>query len=282
MQYTVYNFEIESGEPSLLWDILVSALADLGFDSFVEEDGLYKAYIPQEEAPLEEELDLILQDLPLEDYEISWWSEELPEENWNEEWEKNYFEPLSLSGGALQIRAPFHPKGEVAEVELLISPKMAFGTGNHATTALMAERLFRHRPQGVEVLDMGTGTGILGLLALKLGAAAVTMIDIDHWSIENALENAQLNALKPKAIIEGDSSVIPNEEYDLILANIIRSVLLEDMPCYVQHLRAGGELWLSGILKEDASLLLDKAASLGLSLVEIEEQGDWILIALRK
>ena len=209
--------------------------------------------------------------------------EDVPDVNWNEEWEKHYFQPIMIGDKLCQIRAPFHTPDPEAQTEIIISPKMAFGTGNHETTALMMGYIIGHSMKGLRVLDMGCGTGILGILALKQGAECLTAIDIDEWAYLNVLENAQLNGVHIEEAMQGDASSLAGKKpYDLILANITRNILLADMPAYVSVLKNGGHLILSGFYEEDVEVLTDRAKELGLSALGYEVRNRWTRLELVK
>lgn len=286
MQYTVYTFTpriaegLELGH-EVVCDLLADLLSAVGFDSYEHQSEVLLAYIPTEQVD-EPALVAALKSFPLEGVCFDYKSEILPEVNWNEEWEHNYFQPISINGGACVIRAPFHLEAKDAQIELIISPKMAFGTGNHETTALIIGYLMQQRLDGLRVLDMGCGTGILGILALKQGASYLTAIDIDEWAYHNVQENAQLNAVQINEMICSDASALAGREaeYDLILANITRNILLEDMPAYVSVLRPGGRLILSGFYVEDAPLLVDRGVELGLQLLSQQSHNRWTMLEL--
>lgn len=286
MQYTVYRFTpqlVEGSELSheVICDLLADLLSGAGFDSYEHQSNALLAYIPTEQVnePL---LSSTLEAFPIEGVSFDYKSEALPEVNWNEEWERNYFQPISINDGACVIRAPFHPVAKDAKIELIISPKMAFGTGNHETTSLVIGYLMEQRLNGLSVLDMGCGTGILGILALKQGASYLTAIDIDEWAYHNVQENALLNEVKIDEMICSDASALSGrgEQYDLILANITRNILLEDMPAYAAVLRPGGRLILSGFYMEDADQLIERGAELGLRLISQRERNRWAMLEL--
>ncbi len=272
MQYTRFTFTVRTSEPldaDVVFDVLAGELAPLGFDSFVKSENTLQAYIPSTNQPDEKILRGVLADFVLPDVSFDYAMQEEPDVNWNEEWERHYFRPLEFAGGRCVIRAPFHPAYPQADIELIISPKMAFGTGNHDTTSHIIDYLLAHPSAGLDVLDMGCGTGILGLIALKQGAKSLTAVDIDEWAYRNVMENAELNNLKDvPRIICGDALALqPLGTFDLILANITRNVLLADMYHYVKHLRKGGTLVLSGFYQADIPVLQSCAEALGLQLV---------------
>lgn len=291
MQYTRYTFTLQSSTPELsaetVSDLLSSDLADIGFDSFewVDAISMLHAYILTADAS-PEAVDIVIDNLSLSACQISYTYEEMPDINWNEEWEKHYFQPIVIDEGQCVIRAPFHAPVPNAELEILISPRMAFGTGNHATTAHVMRYLLSHRQElaGAEVLDMGCGTGILGILALRLGAANLTAIDIDEWAYQNVVDNAELNGVSIPDALQGDANSLRGRgPYDFVLANITRNILLADMPAYAAVMKPQARLILSGFYREDIESLVDRGAKLGLDYISssVSEDG-WALIELSK
>jgi ribosomal protein L11 methyltransferase len=207
--------------------------------------------------------------------------EMIPDQNWNEVWEKNYFQPL-LIGGRCLVRAPFHANTAPAEFELVIEPKMAFGTGNHETTTLMAEQILDMDLSGKNVLDMGCGTGILGMLASLKGASKITAIDIDQWSYESATENARLNNIDNLKAKLGDASLLGSETYEIIFANIHKNVIIADLPIYENVLQQGGKLYLSGFYTHDMADVKAKAESVGLMETGFKERNNWVVYSFQK
>lgn len=264
-----------------LSDWLIAELGSLGFDSFEQASHELKAFIPTEQYDAAATREL-LDAFPVLGFTYELTAEELPDINWNEEWEKNYFQPILLGEGACLIRAPFHASQPEVGMEIIINPKMAFGTGNHETTSLVGEWILSHSVEGRRVLDMGCGTGILGLIALKRGARHLTAIDIDPWAYANVQENATLSSLSIDEVICGDASALEGKAgYDLILANITRNILLEDMPRYRAVMLPGASLVLSGFYEEDIPLLRARGEELGLSFVMSEVRHRWSLVELR-
>lgn len=290
MQYTGYTFHIvgqlpEGLDHETVYDLLSADLGELGFDSFEAVEGEeFRAYVPTDLVN-DEALDLVLRAFPIMGITFTYESEKQPDVNWNEEWEKNYFQPIILGDGLCMIRAPFHEKREDVRTEIIISPKMAFGTGNHETTALVIGYLLDHEAElrGRAVLDMGCGTGILGLLALKLGAASLTAIDIDEWAYQNVLENARLNGVHLPDALQGDASSLDGRgPYDLVLANITRNILMEDLPAYARVMKSGARIILSGFYEDDAPMLIACGSALGLSYLSQRSHNRWTLLELRK
>lgn len=286
MQYTRYTISIASKPKELerddLFDLIAAQLAEEGFDSFEQQDDLLLAYVPSDVLNCGFELRLE-EALGFEGLSLDYYGEEMPEVNWNEEWEKNYFQPIIIGDKLCQIRAPFHEADTSVKTEVIINPKMAFGTGNHETTALMMNYILEHRMQGKRVLDMGCGTGILGILALKEGAKSLTAIDIDEWAYLNVRENATLNDVEIELSLQGDASTLQGlEAYDVIFANITRNILLSDMPAYSEVLHPGGSLVLSGFYEEDIPTLLARAEELGLVFASSEVRNKWARLEVTK
>lgn len=287
MQYLCYKITLKVDNPLIskedVFDYLAATLAELGFDSFEQQEHQLLAYIPQD---LHEEgliAPTLFEDLPFEGLVWDYQYELMPDVNWNEEWEKNYFQPIIIGENLCQIRAPFHQANPEVQTEVIISPKMAFGTGNHETTALMMSYILERDVRAKRVLDMGCGTGILGILALKQGAKSLVAIDIDEWAYLNVLENASLNAVHIDEALQGDASSLAGREvFDLILANITRNILLQDMEAYAAVLAEGGSLVLSGFYEADCELLIAEGRRLGLSFVGQETRNGWARLELRR
>lgn len=280
MTYKKINLKITPATEATK-EIFIALLSELGYDSFLETEEGLEAYIQEElYQPLNKD-NLPLLNAPEFTVEIS--EEQLEEKNWNEEWEKNYFKPIIIGNNCL-VRSTFHekPAGPV-KYEILINPKMAFGTGYHETTSLIIQYLLELELTGKDVLDMGCGTGILGILAAMKGARKVEGIDIDHWATENAEENLQLNNIQNMEIHQGDASLLKNREnYDVILANINRNILLEDMPRYNEVAHKGTIVLMSGFYEEDFIKINQKAESLNWEHLSTKEQNKWVAIAYRK
>lgn len=283
LQLTI-SYHYDSAATSLrdedLSDWLIAELGPLGFDSFEQDAYELKAFIPTEQYDADATREL-LDAFPVAGFSYTLTVEELPDINWNEEWEKNYFQPILLGDDACLIRAPFHDPRPEVPLEIIINPKMAFGTGNHETTSLVGEWILSHDVSGQRVLDMGCGTGILGLIALKRGARHLTAIDIDPWAYANVQENATLSGVTIDEMLCGDAALLEGREgYDLILANITRNILLEDMPRYREVMRPGARLILSGFYEEDIPLLRARGEELGLTFVSSEVRQRWSRVEL--
>jgi ribosomal protein L11 methyltransferase len=262
-----------------LRDILNAQLAEIGFDSFVETENGFEAYIPTKLFKLRD-FDKVLTAYEADfDFDID--SEYIKDQNWNKEWEKNFFKPLII-GGECMIRAPFHTEFPNAKYEIVIEPNMAFGTGNHETTATIIESILQNDLTGQSILDMGCGTGILSILASLKGADFITAIDIDKWSYEGTLENAELNNIKNIEVKLGDASLLGNETFDLIFANIHKNVLLADMEAYFNVLNPGGTLIMSGFYTQDIPDIKAKAESLGMQDAGFVEKNNWTAHSFKK
>ncbi len=241
-------------------DILSAYLAEFPFDSFDYADGLFNAYIPQPEF---EAYGSEVEDMLHNEGILDYYFEDIEQQNWNAVWESN-FEEVEVKGKVL-IRAPFHEaQPHYKGLEVIIQPKMSFGTGHHATTRLMVEMLLGSTIEGKRILDMGSGTGVLAIVAAKLGAESVLAVEIDDMAEESVRENIILNNTAEKIVsVCGDATAIDNEKFDIVLANINRNVLLADMKAYAATLSKGGELIISGFLEEDIVILAKQAKKLG-------------------
>jgi ribosomal protein L11 methyltransferase len=260
-----------SNLPAEKQDLLIALLSDAGYDGFEEGFGFLSAYISQENFD-----EGVLSNIESQQQVIAS-KEVIAEKNWNEDWEKN-FQPVVI-GNFCAVRASFHQPISGVEHEIVITPKMSFGTGHHATTHIMIGIIQQLPVKGKHVLDFGTGTGILAILAEKCGAADITAIDNDDWSIENAAENIAVNNCAAIKLLKADQlHGLP--KYDLILANINRHVILANMVDLKQHLVAGGVLVLSGLLPDDASVIEAKAAENDLRIFEQKSYNNWIGLML--
>jgi ribosomal protein L11 methyltransferase len=259
--------------PGFIAEVLPVYLSPLGFDSFTETEEGLNAYIP-EDLYDRQALEACLHE---NGFDQASFSETLiTGRNWNVEWEKNY-EPVVIDNTCL-IRAPFHSPDTNFPLELVIEPKMSFGTGHHETTSLMVSEMLRIPFGGKQVLDAGCGTGILAILAEKLGAVAITAVDIDPWCIENAIENADRNSCRNITVLQADTTVLPHVQFDCILANINLNILLESIPIYAGRLRTNGILLMSGILASDTEVLQARAKQEGFEFSGTRVQQNWALV----
>ncbi len=274
MDYIELNIPVSGSEQA---EIVTAMLADLPFESFTEERGVLKAYIPKESLiDCKEETDRMLTEMGLQ----GWTYIEIETQNWNALWESN-FEPVEVEG-ACTIRAPFSP-APASGLDIVIMPKMSFGTGHHATTWLMTAELLKRDLTGQTGLDVGSGTGVLSIVAVKRGAAHVDAVDIDDWAYENCRENIAENGTADRIVpILGDISAVSGNTYDFVLANINRNILLADMPRYRAALREGGELLMSGILERDIPAITEKAAAEGLTVTGTRLRDGWAVVTCRK
>ena len=268
--YIGVHFTFKPLEP--VRDILIAELSQAGFESFVETESGLTAYIPKKDWD-KKRLDAvyILQNTS---FDIHYSTEEIAPVNWNETWEKN-FKPIRIDD-TVHIRAPFHEKANLP-YDILIEPKMSFGTGHHETTHLMVQHLLKLDVTGKSVLDMGCGTGVLAILASMRGATQLDAIDIDPWCYENSLENVAKNHCKNIAVYQGDATAIKNT-YAVIIANINRNILLQDIATYVKHLQKGGKLLLSGFYVEDIPLIDAEATRHGLRLELSLARNRWVAL----
>lgn len=272
--YLEFDFKIEPLQP---WgDILMAELIEIGFDSFTEEIHGILGYV---QTDLFKEEDL--KGLPLfqnENVKIEYSYKEMPNINWNEEWEKN-FSPINIDDKVL-IRAEFHDSVEGMH-EIVIQPKMSFGTGHHPTTHLMVQQMMDIDFVGKKVLDMGCGTSVLAIYAKQLGAGDTKAIDIDEWSVENSKENAVRNSVELD-IEQGTADNLGKDKYDVILANINRNILISDIPTYVSVLNDGGKLLLSGLCFFDVDDILEVCKENNLELTKKLQREEWVSLLLQK
>jgi ribosomal protein L11 methyltransferase len=276
VDYIKVIFEISPLQPAR--DILVAELGEVGFESFVETESGMDAYIQKPEFDRDSLADL--QSAQLEGVKLTFEVEEVPDQNWNAAWEEN-FTPIDVDGKCF-IRAPFHEAPPGDTLDLVIQPQMSFGTGHHATTFLMARKLMTMDLKSKSVLDMGCGTGVLAILAEKRGATEILAVDIDHWSYENTIENAELNKTQNIEVREGGAEQIAGGEFDVVIANINRNILVADMTSYVETLKTGGQLLLSGFFTIDNPILEKVCGEHGLQKVGGEEKETWSLLHFEK
>lgn len=267
--YIEYTFTITPAEP---WsDILAAQLGEQGFDSFENIDSGLKAYIlaSLDRENILENVDIMQSDL----CDIAFAKAEIAATNWNEEWEKN-FHPIVVDDRC-EVRAPFHASNNL-EYDIVIEPKMSFGTGHHQTTHMMIQHLLQENLIGLRVLDMGSGTGVLGILAEMRGATAVDAIDIDTWCYENALENVARNHAVNTTVILGGAEQLSGKSYDFIIANINRNILIADIPTYANTLVSGGTILFSGFYTEDLDAIKECCKVSDLIYSSHIERDNWV------
>lgn len=284
MDYIQVDFDLPLQSSSDLQDVLSYLLGEIGYESFyVGEDGSYRAYI-QQSLFSEDRLWFLLEEDPLlSPYEISYHYHEVPSENWNKVWEQHYYAPVEVIPGELVVRASFHdPLPEVAR-EIIIDPKMAFGTGNHATTMGMLQLLSRLPMEGKRVIDMGCGSGILGIFACMIGASKCLSIDIDEACVQNAEDNARQNHVTLE-VKQGDARLLEGiQPADLLLANINRNIILDDCARYVHALKSTGDLLLSGFLVTDVAIIKQTLLHYGWMVRDqVIPGGDWVAMRLTR
>lgn len=262
-------------------DILSASLAESGFETFVPTEQGITAYVQQalfDESALKD----AIEQYPLPDYTIRYEVNVAPDEDWNQAWEEEGFEPIVLDN-LVCVHDTKHTEVPECRYDIIINPRLAFGTGTHPTTQQILRQLCAMKMEGLRVVDAGCGTGVLGLLCAMRGAKEVFAYDIDEWSAENTKINAELNGIQHIIIKEGDSSVLPQEtDYDLLIANINRNILLGDMGRFAQALKTGGKLLLSGFYETDVPLLVEKGKELGFRLEKQSAQDGWAMLLLAK
>lgn len=258
-------------------DVLAALMAEIGFESFVPCESGTQAYI-QKTLFDEEALKNVLADFPIPDTDIAYTLSEPEDKDWNEEWEKNFFQPIVI-GERCVIHSTFHTDYPKAEYDIVINPQMAFGTGHHETTNSIIAELLDADLKGKSVLDMGCGTSILAILASMRGANPVTAIDIDDWCVNNSRDNIALNHIDNITVELGDASLLHGRApFDVIIANINRNILLADMPAYTACMHSGSELYMSGFYMEDIPAIREKAESLGLEFTHHREKNRWVAV----
>lgn len=275
MNYTGYSFDIEPLQPAT--EILIAELGELGFESFEETNTGLKAYIQTKD--WHKDILSHVFALQSQEFKISFSYQEIEQVNWNAEWEKN-FEPIHVEN-KVSVIAPFHEKTGM-EYEIVIEPKMSFGTGHHETTHLMIQHLLELDLKDTSVLDMGTGTGILAIFAEMKGAKTIDAIDIDEWCYINTKENIETNNCSNIKAYQGDASMLVNQKYDVIIANINRNILLNDMDTFNNCLNPGGKLLLSGFYTQDIPHLEQRTKDLNLSIQKTFTKNNWVGLQLDK
>ena len=276
MNYIEFKVEILSEE--ILAEVIIAYLGEFGFESFVEKESTVYAYIQQSDFSEEEIFRHPFFEQNKEKFKFSHIS--VKDKNWNEEWESNY-SPVLVDDRCL-VRAPFHPKDEKAEFDILIEPKMSFGTAHHPTTALMIRLLMDMELKNTRVLDMGCGTGVLAILAALKGAEEIIAIDNSDWAYYNTVENIEKNNVFIKALL-GDAGVLKNfKNMDIFLANINRNILLKDISIYKDSVRNSGLLLLSGFFEKDLPAIKVKCEDNDFEFIEYLKEDDWVAAKFKK
>ena len=273
--YIAYHFDVSPPVPGN--EILVAELGVVGFESFVETSEGLSAYIQKKDhySSILENLQILEND----EFSISYRIEEIEQVNWNAQWEVN-FKPITVDGRCC-IRAPFHDSAG-HEFDIVIEPKMSFGTGHHETTHMMIQFMLETDLKNKSVLDMGCGTAVLAILAEKKGSSSVEAIDIDEWCYQNSLENIRRNSCQNIRVLKGDASLLKAQAFDVIIANINRNILLNDIPVYATCLNANGFLFLSGFYKEDIPKIQAVCKHCNLSFEAQIFRNDWVALKFKK
>ncbi len=273
--YIGYDFVVTPLQPAV--EILIAELGYAGFESFVETETGMTAYIQKEE--WNENILEDIQILKSDEFEITYEFNEIEQVNWNAEWERN-FNPIIVDD-ICAVRAPFHEKFNT-EYDIIIEPKMSFGTGHHETTHMMIQHILKNVFTNKTVLDMGCGTGVLAILAEMKGAKTLDAIDIDNWCYLNSVENVERNNCHHISVYEGDVSLLKDKTYDIIIANINRNILLQDIPVYATCLNAKGLLFLSGFYFDDIPAIEEICNKMNLKRVDTLQRNDWVALKFEK
>ncbi len=275
MNYIKVTFELSPVLPAR--EILYADIDQLGFESVLDTEKGAEAYIPKPDFEKSMLSNLMVSNLP--NVSVKWDIEEIEKQNWNATWESQ-FAPITIHKNCI-IRAPFHTPENV-KFDIIISPKMSFGTGHHETTYLMSKRLFDLDLKEKKVLDMGCGTGVLAIIASKLGAINLLAVDIEDWACENTVENCSTNQIANVEVINGDAEMIKNRKFNVILANINRNILINDMPIYSDCLEKGGTILFSGFYTTDLELIQESATKNGLKFDSNIEKNNWTMAQFTK
>lgn len=279
MEYDEFIWTIVPKNP-IAADLLNDALGEVGFESFIDDEvqvethHLIHAFIQRDAVDIAA-IDDVVAHFILPDVTISYKHLQADQKDWNAEWEKNFFKPLVIDNQCV-VHSTFHKEVPKAKYDIVINPQMAFGTGHHATTSMMLRHILEIDLKGKQFLDMGCGTSILGILAMKCGASRGVAIDIDTWCVDNSKENLALNGITEIDVKLGDASILCGETpVDLFLANINRNILVNDMAKFVKVIRPGGHLLMSGFYEEDQKIIQDEANRLGFRLEAKKVQDNW-------
>ncbi len=274
--YIAVTFEVTPASDAFN-DVLAALLCDIDFESFVPADDASSmiAYVRKEKFS-EARIENVISSYPF-DASITYRYETVEGQDWNSEWEKNYFKPIVVAGQCV-VHSSFHTDVPQADYDIVIDPKMAFGTGHHATTSLMMGRILNTEIRGLNVVDMGTGSGILAILAAMRGAACVKAVEIDPMAYVNTLENVALNGVSSIVeVTEGDASCLPAAAWaDIFLANINRNIIIQDIDRYAKAMKSGALLWLSGFYEDDVAVITDYATKSGLRYLDTVEMSGWV------
>ena len=276
MKYLEFTFTTDPCTETVN-DVLAAVLGEAGFESFVESESGLKAYI-QQSLYDEKTIESAIMDFPVPDTKISYDFIEAEDKDWNEEWEKNFFQPIVI-GDRCVIHSTFHKDVPAAEYDIVINPQMAFGNGYHETTSLIIGELLDSDLKGKSLLDMGCGTSILAILASMRGASPCLAIDIDEWCVRNSIENIELNNISNINVEQGDASALAGKgSFDVIIANINRNILLNDMRQYKACMHPGSELYMSGFYLEDIPVIREEAERNGLTFIHHHEKNRWAAV----
>ncbi|WP_462254037.1 50S ribosomal protein L11 methyltransferase [Ekhidna sp.] len=256
-------------------DLLIAELFEIGFDSFQEFDDGFEGSCDQSQFD-SDAVDSIIKNYP----DISFVVKEQEKINWNEEWEKNY-DPIVVRDKCI-VRASFHEPQPQFEYEIIVTPKMSFGTGHHATTYQVLDYQMNLDHSNKKVLDVGTGTGILAIMAKKRGASYISATDIDEWCIENSEENFALNNVNDVSLVKGQIEEVNESDFDIVIANINKNVLLEQIPAYCDRLKNGGKLILSGFYENDIDDIIEVAKKNGMEKLQTTTRDNWAMLVLNK
>ena len=276
MPYTELIIELETMQPFA--DILVARLNEINYETFSLEENILKCYIKTSLIQKNDTIDIILS--LSQQTKINYSFKDIEKKNWNANWEQS-FSPVKINSHCI-IRADFHKEDKNIKHEIIITPKMSFGTGHHETTFLMLNEIFNINVSKLNILDMGSGTGVLSILSSKLGAKTILAIDIDEWAYENSIENSLLNNTNNIKFLKGDISLIENKNFDCVLANINRNIILRDLVKYYKLLINGGKLLISGFLVEDFDLVYKKINKIGFKLINKKNKNKWLMLHLEK
>ncbi len=278
MKYIEVNFVCVPNS-EIITDVLSGQLSDIEFESFIRSDIGLLAYIPELRFSIGK-IDNLIRNFLL-DAKIDYSFKVIEDKNWNEEWEKNYFQPIVFENNCIIHSSFQRPDGDY-DYRILIDPKMAFGTGHHQTTGLILKEIVSMDLQDKSVLDMGCGTAVLAVLASMRGANPIIAIDIDEWAYRNALENIQMNNISNIKVLLGGAELLGSETFDVIFANINRNILLQDIPCYTKVLNRGGKLIMSGFYEEDIPVIRERCEKNGLKYSYFSEMDNWVAIVCEK